>query len=146
MRFANRAPLLYMSGACAMTEAMEHVNWKAYGLQQSKGGLPLGPVVFFLHIASVWVPFTSESKEAVAHYPEILKELTFALQEVGRQLSVFLSRRRRQAESDRKRSYIEKYIPHLALGLQEILTLSEKQKEKVEDDLVLMLERTHLEV
>ena len=56
------------------------------------------------------------------------------------------SRRRRQAESDRKRSYIEKYIPHLALGLQEILTLSEKQKEKVEDDLVLMLERTHLEV
>ena len=33
----------------------------------------------------------------------------------------------------------------MALGLQEILTLSEKQKEKVEDDLVLMLERTHLE-
>ncbi len=145
MRFANRAPLLYMGGACAMTEAMEAVNWKAYGLQQPKGGVPLGPVVFFLHIASVWVPFTSESKEAIAHYPEILRELTFALQEAGRQLSVFLSKRRRQAEADRKRSYIEKYIPHLALGLKDILALSDKQKAKVEDDLTKMLERTHLE-
>jgi len=121
------------------------VNWKAYGLLQPKGSLPLGPVVFFLHIASVWVPFTSESKEAVAHYPEILREMTFALQEAGRQLAVYLSRRRRQAEADRKRGYIEKYIPHLALGLQEILTLSDKQKTKVEDDLTRMLERTHLE-
>ncbi|HXK79800.1 MAG TPA: DNA topoisomerase VI subunit B [Kiritimatiellia bacterium] len=145
MRFANRAPLLYMGGACAMTEALENVNWKAYGLLQPKGSLPLGPVVFFLHIASVWVPFTSESKEAVAHYPEILREMTFALQEAGRQLAVYLSRRRRQAEADRKRGYIEKYIPHLALGLQEILTLSDKQKTKVEDDLTRMLERTHLE-
>jgi len=145
MRCANRAPLLYMGGACAMTEAMEGVNWKAYGLQQPKGGLPVGPAVFFVHIASVWVPFTSESKEAIAHYPEILKELTFAMQEVGRQLSVYLSRRRRQAEADRKRSYIEKYIPHLALGLQDILALSDKQKTKVEDDLTKMLERTHLD-
>ena len=145
MRFANRAPLLYMGGACAMTEAMEGVNWKAYGLQQPKGGLPVGPAVFFVHIASVWVPFTSESKEAIAHYPEILRELTFALQEVGRQLSVYLSKRRRQQEADRKRSYIEMYIPHLALGLQEILALSDKQKTKVEDDLTRMLERTHLD-
>ncbi len=145
MRFANRAPLLYMGGACAMTEAMEGVNWKAYGLPQPKGGVPLGPVVFFLHIASVWVPFTSESKEAIAHYPEILRELTFALQEAGRQLSVYLSRRRRQAEADRKRSYIETYIPHLALGLKDILALSDKQKDKVERDLERMLERTHLE-
>lgn len=145
MRCANRAPLLYMGGACAMTEAMEGVNWKAYGLQQPRGGLPVGPVVFFVHIASVWVPFTSESKEAIAHYPEILKELTFAMQEIGRQLSVYLSKRKRLAEADRKRSYIEKYIPHLARGLKDILALSDKQKDKVEDDLTRMLERTHLD-
>ena len=145
MRCANRAPLLYMGGACAMTEAMESVNWKTYGLQQPKGGLPVGPMVFFVHIASVWVPFTSESKEAIAHYPEILKELVFAMQEAGRQLSVYLSKRKRLAEADRKRSYIEKYIPHLALGLKDILALSDKQKDKVEADLTQMLERTHLD-
>ena len=146
MRFANRVPLLYMGGACAMTEAMEGVNWKAYGLQQPKGGVPIGPVVFFLHIASVWVPFTSESKEAIAHYPEIIKEMTFALQEVGRRLLAYLGKRKRLAEADRKRSYIEMYIPHLATGLKDILALTDPQKAKVEDDLARMLERSHLEV
>jgi DNA topoisomerase-6 subunit B len=142
MRFANRVPLLYMSGACAMTEALESVNWKSYGLPHPKGALPVGPCVFFLHIASVWVPFTSESKEAIAHYPEILREMTFALQECGRRLSVYLSRRQRQAEADRKRSYITKYIPHLALGLQEILGLDAEGKEDLEGRLVRMLERS----
>ena len=56
-----------------------------------------------------------------------------------------MSKRKRLAEIDRKRSYIEKYIPHLALGLKDILALSDKQKDKVEDDLTKMLERTHLE-
>jgi DNA topoisomerase-6 subunit B len=87
----------------------------------------------------------SESKEAIAHYPEILKELTFALQETGRRLSAYLGKRKRAAEADRKRSYIEKYIPHLALGLQDILALNDRQKSKIEDDLTKMLERTHLE-
>lgn len=145
MRFANRVPLLYMAGACAMTDAMESVNWKNYGLPHPKGALPTGPAVFFVHIASVWVPFTSESKEAIAHYPEILRELTFALQECGRRLSVYLSRRHRLAEADRKRSYITKYIPHLVLGLQEILSLNTAQKEEVEQDLVRILERSRLE-
>jgi len=146
MRFANRVPLLYMSGACAMTDAMASVKWKTYGLQQPRGGSPIGPVVLFLHIASVWVPFTSESKEAIAHYPEILKEMTFALQECGRRLSVHLNKRKRAAEAERKHSYMVKYIPHLAKGLQDILALSDKQKTKVETDLTDMLERTRLDV
>ena len=74
------------------------LNWKNYGLSQPRGSLPIGPMVAMVHIASVWVPFTSESKEAIAHYPEIIKEINFALQECGRRLSVYLSRRRRQAD------------------------------------------------
>ncbi|MBP7830140.1 MAG: DNA topoisomerase VI subunit B [Kiritimatiellae bacterium] len=146
MRFANRVPLLYQAGACGMTEAVGDVNWKTYGLAQPKGGLPVGPMVILLHMASVWVPFTSESKEAVAHYPEILKEFTYALQECGRQLSVYLSRRRRQAEVERKRSYIELYIPHLALGLREILAFDERKEKQVIQKLGKMLEKTHLDV
>jgi DNA topoisomerase-6 subunit B len=146
LRFANRVPLLYMAGACATSRAITGVNWKAYGLPQPKDALPIGPIVIMVHIASVWVPFTSESKEAIAHYAEIIKEFTYALQECGRQLSVYLSRRRRQAEADRKRSYIEMYIPHLALGLREILALSEKQEKAVINKLSDMLERTHLDV
>lgn len=146
MRFANRVPLLYMAGACSMSKAVINVDWKRYGLSQPKGSLPLGPVVILLHMASVWVPFTSESKDAIAHYPEIIKEMSFALQECGRQLSVFLHKRDRLAEAERKRSYISLYIPHLALGLKEILDLEDKQEKTVINKLEKMLERTHLEI
>lgn len=145
-RFANRVPLLYQAGACAVSDAVSDVNWKAYGLAQPKGGLPLGPVVILVHMASVWVPFTSESKEAIAHYPEIVKEMTFALQECGRQLSVYLSRRRREQEAARKRNYIELYIPHLALGLKEILDLDDRQEKSIINKLGKMLEKTHLDL
>ncbi len=145
MRFANRVPLLHMSGGCAVSKAVSGTNWKSYGLSQPKGSLPMGPMVIMVHMASVWVPFTSESKEAIAHYPEIIKEMTFALQEAGRRLSVFVRKRQRAAEQERKKDYILMYIPHLALGLKEILDLSDKQEKMVVNKLSDMLERTHLE-
>ena len=145
LRFANRVPLLYMGGACAITKAITAVNWKNYGLAQPRGGLPVGSVVILVHIASVWVPFTSESKEAIAHYPEIIREITFCVQECGRRLAVHLSRRHRENEVERKRSYIEKYIPHLALGLKDILDLTGKDEDRVVQTLRRMLERSHLE-
>lgn len=145
LRFANRVPLLHMGGGCAITKAVGGVNWRSYGLAQPKGGLPVGPMVILVHVASVWVPFTSESKEAIAHYPEIIKEMTFALQECGRRLSVYVRKRQRAAEVERKRSYIALYIPHLALGLKDILQLNEKQENHVVSRLNQMLEKTHLE-
>ena len=146
LRFANRVPLLYQPGACAITKAVIGVNWKAYGLNQPKGAIPLGPLAIMVHMASVWVPFTSESKDAVASYEEILAEMTLALQECGRRLSVFLNKRRRDLEAARKRNYMELYIPHLALGLKDILSLKDKEEEKIVQDLKKMLEKTHLDV
>lgn len=145
MRFANRVPLLHMGGACAINKAVAGVDWKRYGLSQPRGSLPIGPMVVMVHMASVWVPFTSESKEAIAHYQEIIREMTFALQECGRQLSVFLSKRRRLEEMARKKDYIAMYIPHLALGLKDILDLNDKQEKGIISNLNKMLERTHLE-
>ncbi len=146
MRFANRVPLLYQPGACAMTKGVIGVNWKSYGLSQPKDALPLGPVVILVHMASVWVPFTSESKDAIAGYGEIIDELTLGLQECGRRLSVFLHKRHRELEAARKRSYIELYIPHLALGLKDILKLNNKEEDKIVGNLKKMLEKTHLDL
>jgi DNA topoisomerase-6 subunit B len=141
-RFANRVPLLYQQGACAITKSVLDTAWRTYQLQQSKGALPLGPAVLMVHIASVWVPFTSESKEAIAHYPEILKELKLALQECGRKLGVFIRRGQREKEAERKRSYIEKYIPHIGIALREILDLSANQEQKIVVTLKDTLERS----
>jgi DNA topoisomerase-6 subunit B len=67
-------------------------------------------MVIFVHMASVWVPFTSESKEAIADYDEIRKEIKLALQECGRRLGVFLRRRERAKSEFRRRNIFELYI------------------------------------
>ena len=142
LRFANRVPLLYQQSACAISRSVLSTAWRNYSLQQSAGALPTGPLVILVHMASVWVPFTSESKEAIAHYPEIVKQTRLALQECGRQLGLFLRRRRKAAESERKKAYIQKYIPHIAIALGEMLDLSERQQKTTENQLVDILERS----
>jgi DNA topoisomerase-6 subunit B len=67
-------------------------------------------MVIFVHMASVWVPFTSESKEAIADYDEIRKEIKLALQECGRRLGVFLRRRERAKSEVRRRNIFDLYI------------------------------------
>ena len=142
LRFANRVPLLYQQSACAVTRGVATTAWRNYGISQSAGQLPVGPLAVVVHIASVWVPFTSESKEAIAHYPEILKEIKLALQECGRRLGSYVRHRRREADAERKRQYIEKYIPHIGIALQEILHLTNAEQEDVVMKLVDMLEKS----
>jgi DNA topoisomerase VI subunit B len=110
IRYANRVPLLYQQSACATFKAVLETAWRNYGIPQSRGALPAGPMVVFVHMASVWVPFTSESKEAIADYDEIRKEIKLALQECGRRLGVFLRRRERAKSEFRRRNIFELYI------------------------------------
>ena len=141
-RFANRVPLQYQQSDCAITKAVMDTAWRNYKVSQSRGALPNGPLVIMVHIASVWVPFTSESKEAVARYPEILREIRLALQTCGRRLARHLSFRRREAEEGRKISYIETYIPHIGMALKGILDLSDKQEQRVVESLTDTLRRS----
>jgi len=142
VRFANRVPLLYQQSGCATHKAVLEINWRNYGLSQSRGALPAGPMMLMVHIASVWVPFTSESKEAVAHYPEIIKELKLAIQECGRKLGIHVRKQKRIKDELIKRSYIEIYLPHIGQALKEILALKEPQVDKVVNNLTNILEKT----
>jgi len=141
-RFANRVPLLYQPGACLITRSLIQTDWKNYGLAQARGALPTGPLVVMVHVASVWVPFTSESKEAIADYTEIFKEIRLAIQECGRRLRIFVNRRRREADAEKKRSYIEQYIPHIGDALQEILGLSDRVRSQTVTNLKVILEKS----
>jgi DNA topoisomerase-6 subunit B len=141
-RYANRVPLQYQQGGCAITKAVTGTDWKAYQLQQPRGALPVGPMLLMVHIASVWVPFTSESKEAIAHYPEIVKEIRLGLQECGRRVALHIRKRQRDIDEAKKRAYIVKYIPQVAIGLQQILGLSDRDRDKVVTDLTEVLEHS----
>ena len=141
MRFANRVPLLYQQGACAINKSIVQTNWRSYGLSQSSGALPQGPLTIIVHIASVWVPFTSESKEAIAHYPEIIKEIKLALQEIGRKLGSYVHKKKRVLAEGQKRDYIKTYIPHVAEALKELVGFKDSDEKKVEEYLTLILEK-----
>ncbi len=142
LRFANRVPLLYQQSACAISKAVLQTNWRSYGLQQPRGGLPLAPMAILVHIASVWVPFTSESKEAIASYPEIIKELRLGLQECGRKLGTYIRKGKRLKREYEKRTYIEAYIPHIGIALQEILDLTDPERDKTVATLEDVLHRS----
>ncbi|MBI5480961.1 MAG: DNA topoisomerase VI subunit B [Deltaproteobacteria bacterium] len=130
LRFANRVPLQYQQSACAIFKAVAETNFRQYGLSQPRGGLPQGPMVLFVHIASVWVPFTSESKEAVAHYPEIIKEIKLALRECGRKLSVFLHHRERARNQEKRRSIFELYIGELVESVHKLTPVDRRKLQQ----------------
>ena len=119
-RFANRVPLLFQRGACGITDAIVRTDWRNYLLSQPKGSLPVGPMALLVHIASVWVPFTSESKEAVAHYPEITREIQLAAQECGRKLATFIRKRKAADYQAQRRSIFELYIEEVAAAIGRI--------------------------
>jgi len=114
IRYANRVPLLYQTSACATHKSAIETAWKNYGVGQSRGALPQGPLVIFVHMASAWVPFTSESKEAIADYDEIRKEIKLALQECGRRLGVYIRKREHAKQEFRRRNVFELYIEEVA--------------------------------
>ena len=122
LRFANRVPLVYQQGACAVTHAVESVSWKNYSLGQPTGsGVPVGPAVLLVHIASTNIPFTSESKDAVADMPEILTEIDLGLKEVARKLRRYLSRQSVLSERREKEEIIRKILPRIAQKLSDVL-------------------------
>ena len=120
LRYANRVPLQFQPAACAITQSVIGNNWRSYGLSQARGQLPVGPITVMVHVASVWVPFTSESKEAIASYPEIMKELRLGLQAVGRKLAVYLNRRKKVRQEGERREIFLRYLGEVASAVSMI--------------------------
>ncbi|MGE4159499.1 MAG: DNA topoisomerase VI subunit B [Planctomycetota bacterium] len=142
MRFANRVPLLYQSGACAISKAVQDVSWKNYGVSQSKGAPPTGPLVILVHMASVWVPFTNESKEAIADYDIIRDEIDLAVKDCARKLGLYTRRRARALNEARRRDVFENYIDEVCRAVESI---TGKKTEELKKQLKAMAkEKTEL--
>jgi len=120
IRFANRVPLLFQQSACSSYKAVTETAWKNYTLAQPRGSGPVGPLVIMIHMASVWVPFTSESKEAIADYDEIRKEMKLALMECGRKLGTYLRKRTAMRREAERRDVFERYIGEIAKAVNAI--------------------------
>ncbi|MBU5537448.1 MAG: DNA topoisomerase VI subunit B [Candidatus Aenigmatarchaeota archaeon] len=137
-RFANKVPLLYHAGDCATTEAVIETDWRRYGFSQSSGQLPQGQLAILIHFASVWVPYTSEGKQAIASYPEIVKEIKLALQEAGRKLATYVRHKNIERERALRQNLFERYLPEVSAALSEI---SETPRNSIEINLKKILNK-----
>jgi DNA topoisomerase-6 subunit B len=115
LRFANRVPLVYQPGACGTTQTVASIGWRNYKLKQSGGsGIPDGPVVLMIHVGSTNVPFTSESKDALASVPDIEYEVEQAVREVARDMKKHLKKQKSRQKRQRKQNVIADILPTMA--------------------------------
>ena len=122
LRIANRVPLLYQQGACAITKAISEMDWRRYGLEQRGGkGIPYGPAIILVHVASTKVPFTSEGKEAIASFPELQSEIGQALRLCARNLKSHLNKMERKTKTHAKFEIVQEILPDLAKKSSEML-------------------------
>ncbi len=131
LRYANKIPLLYDASGCATTKAIQEMNWKQYKVQSvAQNGVPMGPYVILIHLASVWVPYTSEGKSAIASYPDIIKEMKLALQDCARKLKSYLSANIRERIKAQRVGLFEAYMPELATALSKLTNVKEEEIKK----------------
>ncbi|CAN5660994.1 hypothetical protein BH10BDE1_BH10BDE1_27340 [soil metagenome] len=141
LRFANRVPLQFDKSACAITNAVESVNWRSYGLAQSKDSLPNGPYVFAISIVSPFIKFKNASKETIDASDELVEEIRRALMQAGQKLSRHIRRENKEADLERKISHIEQFGPILVEGLMRISGAKEGRRAKAQEGLKKLLGR-----
>lgn len=141
LRFANRVPLQFDKAACAITRAVETVNWRAYGLQQAKDSLPLGPYVFAVSVVSPFIKFKNASKETIDSSDELVEEIRRALMQAGQKLSRHIRREHKEADLERKIAHIEQFGPILIEYLGRITGAKEARLKRAEEGLRKLLGR-----
>lgn len=141
LRFANRVPLQFDKGGCAITWAIQSVNWKAYGLSQPKDSLPQGPYVFAVSVVSPFIKFKNASKETIDASDDLVGEIRLALIQAGQKLSRHIKKEVKEADLERKLAHIEQFGPILVEGLARIVKAPESRKRKAEEGLRKLLGR-----
>ncbi len=141
LRFANRVPLQFDKSSCAIVKSIESVNWKAYGLNQPKNSLPLGPYIIAVSVVSPFIKFKNASKETIDASDELVEEIRKALIQTGQRLSKHIKHEEKAAELEKKLRHIEQFCPILVNGLCHITNASKARKTQAEKGLANLLGR-----
>ena len=141
LRFANRVPLQFDKASCAITKSVESVNWKTYGLSQSKKSLPLGPYVFAVAVTSPFIKFKNASKETIDASEELVEEIRLTLMQAGQKLQRHIKKEQHTEDLIRKKEYIEKFAPILIRKLKDITSASDKEVNLAEKGLYKILSK-----
>lgn len=141
LRFANRVPLQFDKSSCAIVKSIESVNWKAYGLNQPKNSLPVGPYIIAVSVVSPFIKFKNASKETIDASDELVEEIRKALIQAGQRLSKHIKHEAKAFELEKKLRHIEQFCPILLNGLCEITNAPKSRKTKAQAGLATILGR-----
>ncbi|MEW6722810.1 MAG: DNA topoisomerase VI subunit B [Candidatus Micrarchaeota archaeon] len=133
MRFANRVPLLFDAGGCAITETIKSMDWSRYNLRE----FDQEPVAVLVNLISVHVPYTSAGKQAISNEEDVMSEIKFALMEASRGVQKYLSGKRRANEIATKRKVIGRYVQQIS---GDLASLSGEKREIIEKQLSKIIE------
>ena len=107
MRFANRVPLTFDQGSCAITEALKSIDWKRYGLKD----LDNTPLTLFVNLISTQVPYLSTGKQSISPEPEIVHEIRQATMKLARKLQKHLRSKKAAKEKAMRSKVFEDLLP-----------------------------------
>lgn len=134
LRFANHTPLLYNARDCVITKVLMSMNWSHYGIAVGNSNLPADNMLILVDFLSVWIPYKSEGKQAIAEYPEIIKELELGLQEALRKVAQYISKKKRAELLKMKKNIFERYLPEVAKSISILADATEEEiKKKLEE-------------
>lgn len=125
MRFANRAPLLFDAGGCAITQTVKDIDWKRYEIKNFEEE----PIALLVHVVSVHIPYTSAGKQSVSAEDDVIDEIKNAVMEAGRQVQKHLSGKRRDKEKSSKKSAIIRYVSQISGDMAELSGELKKKEE-----------------
>ena len=134
IRYANRVPLMFDGGSCAITEAVKNIDWKRYDIKDFENA----PVTVFTNFVSVHVPYTGTGKQAIINEEEIVAEIRYAIMEVARDMQVYLRGKIREMDKETKKKIIMRYVKELSADLAELA--GEGTSSDIEKKLVNMIE------
>ncbi|MBY9007128.1 MAG: DNA topoisomerase VI subunit B [Candidatus Lokiarchaeota archaeon] len=132
-RFVNRTPKLRDTADCAITKAVQNVKWKNYNLELFENNLPKGPIRLLVNVSGPYVHlmFKSQSKNALADDERLISEIKYCLEAIGRKLRIYLNRRAKIHNKDKRANLIEKYIPFFVESLYNIASKGGKYKDQI---------------
>ncbi len=136
MRFANRVPLLFDSGGCAITETIKTMDWRRYDVKNFEEE----PIAILVNLVSVHVPYTSAGKQAISNEEDIMDEIKFALMEASRGVQKYLSGKRKAHEIATKKKVLGRYVQQIS---SDLAALSGEKKDKIQQSLEKIIEERY---
>ncbi len=122
LRFANRVPLLFDTGNCAITEAVKTIEWKRYNID-----METQPISVFVNLSSVHVPYSGVGKEAISKEDEIIEEIRLAVMEAARGVQQFIKGKQHATFEAGRYKTTMRYAKQLAKDLGELTGANEKE-------------------